>query len=126
MPRVHWPAQPQVESGTVFSAAMLRYAHGAAISWLHGESHASYPLPHVRPPSTDVFQADYQTIWTLWASTSQVAYRLRVKINYGNDIHRAWAYHQVSPDNGATWYTAREMWDTNSTYQLRRHHRLRR
>jgi hypothetical protein len=121
MPRVHWPAQPQVESGTVFSAAMLRYAHGAAISWLHGESHASYPLPHVRPPSTDVFQADYQTIWTLWGiHASQVAYyRLRVKINYGNDIHRAWAYRiQVSPDNGATWYTAREMWDTNNTYQL--------
>lgn len=120
MPRVHWPAQPTVESGSVFSAAMIRYAHGAAISWLHGESLASFALPHVRLPSTDVYQTDYQTIWELWAiHAAQLAYyRLLVKINYGDAINRTWAYRmQVSPDNGATWYTAREASGTQNTYQ---------
>lgn len=122
MPKVHFPAIPTFEAGQVFSAAVMRHGHAAAISYLFGESHASWPLAHVRPPSTDVYQSIYQTIWELWAlQSSQVFYwRLLVKVNYGNAIDRTWSYRiQASPDGGTTWHDVRTESGAQNTYQLR-------
>ena len=115
-----FPLIPEMESGQVFSAAIMRYTHKAAIEYLLGESHASFAVPHVRTPSTDVYQSEYQTIWELlgYHASHTLYYKLAVKINYGNAIDREWHYRiQVSPDLGATWYTAREATGTDNTYQ---------
>jgi len=122
MPRATFPAIPTIEAGQVFSAAVLRQGHAAAINYLFGESHASWPLAHVRLPSTDVYQSAYTTIWELWGlhASQTLYYRLLIKVNYGNEFDRTWAYRvQVSPDGGATWYTAAGESGTQNTYQLK-------
>jgi len=122
MPRATFPAIPTIETGQVFSAAVLRHGHAAAINYLFGESHASWPLAHTRTPSTDVYQSEYTTIWELWGlhASQTLYYRLMIKVNYGNASDRTWAYCvQVSPDDGTTWYTAFSESGTQNTYQLK-------
>ena len=120
--RATFPALPEIASGQVFSAAVMKHAHKAAIEYLLGESHATFPLAHVRPASTDVYQTTNQTIWEAWAlHTSQTAfYRLEIKVNYGNAIDRTWRYTiQVSVDGGTTWQNVQEETGTQNTYQLK-------
>jgi hypothetical protein len=120
MTRPTFPPTPELVDDQVFSSAIVRYGHRAGIEYLLGESHAAYALPHVRTPSTDVYQEEYQTIWELWCyQASQTAYyKLQILIFYGNEFDRDWYYRlQVSPDGGTTWYTAREATGTQNTYQ---------
>jgi hypothetical protein len=120
--RATFPPLPDIAAGQVFSAAVLRHAHKAAIEYLLGESHATFPLAHVRVPSTDVYQSTYQTIWEAWAlHASQAAfYRLQIKVNYGDAVNRTWWYLlQVSPDGGSSWLSVKEESGTQNTYQMK-------
>ena len=120
MTRPTFPLIPEIEDGQVFSAAIMRHTHKAAIEYLLGESHAAMALPHVRVPSTDVFSTDYQTVWELWGYLQSylLYYKLAIRINYGDALNRNWHYRiQVSSDGGTTWYTAKEETGTQNTYQ---------
>jgi len=118
MSKIAFPAIPVLENGMVLSAATLNHAFTAAERWLLGESHAPLACQHTRFASTDVYQEDYQTIWTCYLrhTSNTLVYKLHIKINYGNAIDRDW-YYQIQVYDGSTWYTAKTETGTDNTYQ---------